>query len=624
MYKSRAAHRTMSDFFAQLGSNIRFPDANINGGGPLPTSLSGPAGINGDPDGKINFNSELLSGIAPYAYGQGRMGADRNYQQIPHRIQKIIPKLYLPYADIDNSQSCVGVSHGVDQGDIAFILQSTRVQGQLFDNHAMRDASIANLQIPSHTAFINISTVNYLLAGLQRLTKDTPQTATWAVLARDLGYRYKRGHQRAEMLKLISTRMVPFGICAGSEKQGGLHETGLAPVQAAVNHVTTLTVDGQNRDLVNLWRNVDVSAGDQLIFKLAWLPTHSYTLNHYYKGVVRQTFVKPQSCWQLIPDTFNMGKPETPLGDAPWAYDYRINGYWRIGQCFQHRASFEADVTNIFHDTSFLRGQLLQVTFAPVWNQCQPLNTEDPPVASAGPGLSGNASHAKDGEFPTRHDNTVSGRKRSFFEMFRATEKELEPTHLPQYVENKGPLKLGVPWKFASAIPAPGLRGLQEALEQPLPNQGPGRVQTGATGSVLHTVLNVSNVLGLRGIATHPPPSASAVLATRLGLAGTQTKHTESTGFPVNHESHGLLPKILAPPIVGSRTNLLEPAHPYADAAVTGAVVTGATPAVVASLQSLNAQMIALETQSVPAVIKVQRVSTKPKKNTNNAPPQTQ
>jgi len=229
----------------------------------------------------------------------------------------------------------VALSHAVDQCDVAFILQSSRVQGQLFDNHALRDASIANLQIPSHTAFINISTVNYLLAGLQRLTKDTPQNATWSMLARDLGYRYKRGHQRADMLQLVSSRFVPFGICAGSEHQGGKHETGLAPVQAAVNHITTLTVDGQNRDLVNLWRNIDISAGDQLIFKLEWLPTHSYTLNHYYKGVVRQTFVKPMSCWQLIPDTFRMESPEAPLGLKPWAYDYRINGYWRIGQCFQ-------------------------------------------------------------------------------------------------------------------------------------------------------------------------------------------------------------------------------------------------------------------------------------------------
>ena len=41
--------------------------------------------------------------------------------------------------------------------------------------------------------------------------------------------------------------------------QGGLLETGLAPVQAAVNHVTTMTVDGQNRDLVNYWQGVGLS-----------------------------------------------------------------------------------------------------------------------------------------------------------------------------------------------------------------------------------------------------------------------------------------------------------------------------------------------------------------------------
>jgi hypothetical protein len=72
----------MTDFFGGLtGSNIRFTDARIDGDGPLPTSLSGPEGINGDPDGRYNFNVSLLSGITPYAYGQGRMGSDRNYQQ---------------------------------------------------------------------------------------------------------------------------------------------------------------------------------------------------------------------------------------------------------------------------------------------------------------------------------------------------------------------------------------------------------------------------------------------------------------------------------------------------------------------------------------------------------------
>lgn len=49
-------HSSTMDFFGNLHSNIRFPDARINGDGPLPTSLDGPAGINGDADGPYNFN----------------------------------------------------------------------------------------------------------------------------------------------------------------------------------------------------------------------------------------------------------------------------------------------------------------------------------------------------------------------------------------------------------------------------------------------------------------------------------------------------------------------------------------------------------------------------------------
>jgi len=598
----------MSDFFAQLGSNIRFPDANINGGGPLPTSLSGPAGINGDPDGKINFNNDLLSGIAPYAYGQGRMGSDRNYQQIPHRIQKIIPKLFLPYADVENSQSCVALSHSVDQGDIAFILQSTRVQGQLFDNHALRDASIANLQIPSHTAFINISTVNYLLAGLQRLTKSTPQSSTWAMLARDLGYRYKRGHQRADMLQLISTRMVPFGICAGSEHQGGKHETGLAPVQAAANHVTTLTVDGQNRDLVNLWRNVDISAGDQLIFKLAWMPTHSYTLNHYYKGVVRQTFVCPMNCWQLIPDTFKMMSPEAPLGNAPWAYDYRINGYWRIGQCFQHRASFEADPSNIFHDTSFLRGQLLQVTFAPVWTQCQPLNTEDPAQSS----LLDASRRKSNPHSQAAPEPAVSGVKRSWADTFRAPGPSIEPSHLPQFAPNTGPFKLGVRWSLANQQHPSRLGGLLAAPVRPQVINVPVPLHTGAS---LGLATTASKLSALTSIPTVPAiPSASIAAASIPTARKAQPTSRAALREPVDLVASQPLPAIDMPLVVASKTK-----DPLVTTTATIAVAapnarTDATQAV-ASLRTLNADMTNLDAKTNVSVVKVQRVSTKGKKS---------
>jgi len=321
-----------------------------------------------------------------------------------------------------------------------------------------------------------------------------------------------------------------------------------------------------------------------------------------------------------------MGRPEAPLGDAPWAYDYRINEYWRIGQCFQHRASYEAAITNIFHDTSFLRGQLLQVTFAPVWTQCQPLNTVDAPLFAVGPGhMSTKASDASHGESPTLHGETVPGVKRSFFEAFRAPEKEIAHTHLPQYVPNKGPYKLGVPWRLATAVPAPGMSGLQAARERPLLNQGRGRMQTWATPSVLHAVSNVSNVLGLRDIATHPPLSASTastVLATRPALAATQTTRTVPIGPLSNHTSHVLPLVVPAPPLVVPVTNPPKAAHQYAAAAVLNAVVTGATPAV-ASMQSMTADMNGLETQSGPAVIKVHRVSTKGKMTASNALPKT-
>ena len=49
------------------------------------------------------------------------------------------------------------------------------------------------------------------------------------------------------------------------------------------------------------------------------------------------------------------------------AYDYRLHGYWRIGQMFHRRGRMEADVKGYADDTIFLRGQLLHVTFAPVW-----------------------------------------------------------------------------------------------------------------------------------------------------------------------------------------------------------------------------------------------------------------
>ena len=404
----------MADFFSNLGSGIRLPDARIGGSNPLPTSLAGPAGINGDPDGRYNFNGNLLDGIGPYAGPDGgRMGSDRNYQQIPHRMQHIIPKLYLPKAQYLGVNERVEVSHSVDQGDIAFVIASERVQ------HLVLPSTQYNgprMQMPSRNAFVNLPTVNYLLAGLQRLTQahdiKGSKRGAWAQLADDLQFNITNPNRLAEILKLVSTRLLPYGICAGSEHQGGKHETGLAPVQAAANHVTTMTVDGQNRDLVNYWRASNISAGDILIFRLEKVPTKQFTLNHYYKQMVFEDFGSQQVCYQLVPDVFRMSydpektldqkKLQPPLSHPTLTmnneaqYDYRIDGYWKIGQMFHHRNAHDMECNNYSDDKVFLRGQLMQITFAPTWIQFgERRSLTNKPTTNSQMGLTGHDNDSK-------------------------------------------------------------------------------------------------------------------------------------------------------------------------------------------------------------------------------------
>jgi hypothetical protein len=157
----------MSDFFGGLSySNIRKPDARINGDGPLPTSLSGPEGINGDPDGRYNFNESLLSGIVPYAGPKdGRMGSDRNYQQIPHRKQYPVPKIFLPEPAWDTN-ALFDMSHPIDMGDLVFIV-NCRYKNYIFSGQMPAPADADDTTLPNYNVLCNICTVNYLLAGMQ-------------------------------------------------------------------------------------------------------------------------------------------------------------------------------------------------------------------------------------------------------------------------------------------------------------------------------------------------------------------------------------------------------------------------------------------------------------------------
>jgi hypothetical protein len=418
----------MSDFFGGLSQgNIRFTDARIDGDGPLPTSLSGPEGINGDPDGRYNFNDSLLAGITPYAFGQGRMGADRNYQQIPNRKQFPVPPIFLP-EPVPNTENTFEVSHSVDMGDVAFILNVKHKQLILSKGPYRYVAQDDDHTMPQWNVFCNICTVNYILAGLHNFavtaahTQHNLQTKShaWYRLfmcfditshLKHIVDRYKQEQTHAWAKHTLALRckimlqhvvkqsMVPVGICAMSEKQGGQHEIGLKPVQAAASFFTTLTVDGQNRDLVNIWRGVEVDAGDFLIFRLEFCEEEPRTrlmfvLNHYYKDTVTRTLPMHEGALgrlQLVPDVFRLGqqKPtncswfpndrfsESLRALAPallanenamydFAVDPRYSGYWHIGQTYTKKQSF----TNIkvpINDMEMTKGQLLQINFAPVW-----------------------------------------------------------------------------------------------------------------------------------------------------------------------------------------------------------------------------------------------------------------
>jgi hypothetical protein len=280
----------MPSLFDQI-SGFEFPDVLMNSG-PLPSTASGPVGSNGSIDGVINGTSALLENITPHALGKSaRTGSDRNYQQIPHRYPYIIPKIYLPEF---RGEGHIPVSHAVDQGDIAFLLYGSK--------RAWWTSREQFLTCALQCAFATIDVVNYILACLQgsdsnrwdKIRRDVVEDdEMYQALTRQAKTTHTFGAKTPAhdllifhvVRTLVQEKFVPHGICAGSEHQGGQHETGTKPVQSAVNFVIPMTVDGKNIDLVNYWYGKSIVAGDELIFRLARkkIDTTTFVLSSYYK-----------------------------------------------------------------------------------------------------------------------------------------------------------------------------------------------------------------------------------------------------------------------------------------------------------------------------------------------------
>ena len=372
----------MSELFANLGG-FRQPDVRMNQG-PLPSVAGGPAGSNGTPDGVINGTGALLGGITPYAYGESaRAGSDSNYQQIPHRVQYIVMPLHLP---AQNGLSTHKVSHVVDNGDLAFVLNT---RGRQWFGPGENVLSAGPVSLP---LFANIEVVNYILACMQLaplVAAGPPGKRSWTAIR---GHLWKQAfderkvradpQERAEHLfecvqYTLQNLFKPHGICAGSEKQGGQHEETWAPVQAAVNYTTTMTVDGQNRDLINYWHSMHICAGDRLILRLeprntnnAKMQAREFQLTSYYKRPVSATISADKMYWQVVPHILHADAPLPAEQELPW-HDYRLTGHWHIAQSFQGRRGFDTGA-------AAHKGAPLQVTFTPMFVHGDGGRREDP------------------------------------------------------------------------------------------------------------------------------------------------------------------------------------------------------------------------------------------------------
>ena len=411
----------MSDFFGGIYGH-RMPDSIINGGGPLPPSGGLPAPLHDTADGKINYNSTLLGDLTPYSYGQSQyISSDTSFINIPHLIPKVIPELFIPCANPDSNQT-VPLSHSVSDSDIAFVLKLDRnsdfctiLSKPMFD----RQRTLLTVD-----PFINLVTINYLLAGLQVcMTPNHTSPSTWFRLLHDLD-RKKWGNQETcelnfeGLVHIVKNLIAPFGIVRGSDKQGGQSQYGYGPSTWPACFIATMNIDGIDENVVNLWTKHELPGGSRVVLRLkpCKLPK-TYTLTHN-KGMVRQQIQMntlnqdhgTNFVWQLVPDVFDLefhpyAQDLTPFAKLPKGFEledmrcsthpslrgksnqdledghtkkhmnwlrsvrsWQDTGYWHIGLTHLKMGGLAADQDYYFDDMHLgMRQPHLKMTFEPQW-----------------------------------------------------------------------------------------------------------------------------------------------------------------------------------------------------------------------------------------------------------------
>lgn len=405
----------MSDFFAGV-YGARFPDVVINGGGnPLPGMGGLPAPLHDTPDAKINYNSSLLGDLEPYAYGEpGYLSSQSSYLNIPHRIQKLVPTLWIPETDGTGS---FRLCHPIDDGDIAFAMRLDRNSEVCT---GLRSKSVLRSGLGTAIdPMINLCTLNYILAGMQICTQLAATRDAWDRLFNYLdkgrfpGPNPGNAHVYThDDIKHVCRHLIrPFGVAHGSEKQGGQHEGGLAPVTWPVNFVISLVLDGKDANVVNIWHRHDVEAGNDLVLRLKLVPLppgNKYTLNHYSKALIEKSFSENlmnqiaaagqriTHIWQLVPDIFNLDMEDAldPRQIHPNfipvrpRYVWQQEGYWHIARAQIHCKQYGTEEYYYNDIANNLRTGHMDLTFQPTFLAI-PYRDPAAPVGAAVHGAAG-------------------------------------------------------------------------------------------------------------------------------------------------------------------------------------------------------------------------------------------
>lgn len=298
------------------------------------------------------------------------------------------------------------ISHPVDDSDVAFVMR--------LDRHStvcsmMGSKSLASRVGTNIDAFINLTTLNYLLAGLQLCyVPSWPEKSKWFDLLHDLDQdRFSTvGHKFClwDLRYLVRDLIKPFGVVRGSEKQGGQDETGYASSTWPVSFVCNMVLDGHDRNVVNYWHFHDINAGDDLVFRLKPMPIprgkDGYTLNHYYKRFVQQNFesyyqsefvrTRATHVWQLVPDVFTLeghaendekyGEPiiMSPGFEVPKDFIWQEQGFWHIARS---QVMVRKYATTEYYNNDManqLKVNHLDLTFEPTWTKVPGECSEDP------------------------------------------------------------------------------------------------------------------------------------------------------------------------------------------------------------------------------------------------------